>query len=312
MSTSKPSAQLPASDVPNSKRRRTLIACVDCRKRKTRCITTEQPPKNPCTRCLKRNRPCHYVSASKWDEDSDSLPAPNLPELERPDSTTPSPTSTSSSSRGSPLWNSLGFPQPESQRTRRGSLPYIVPPPVGRRPRYAEAGYPDLSAPPSPPAHYHMHLAPELYLSDHTLYPHLPTYSPYDLDAVHGSQYLSAQLALDPFSARQITALFDESFTNVVIMLSDWNSKAFKCLISGLKRHGNYFPVSAQSERSTLKTLTMMSCDCAQRDMTQSESCAPPEYVVSDSLNADEYTCPDHGYQSRKKSVVKLPSSEAN
>ncbi|KAJ6495226.1 hypothetical protein C8R45DRAFT_1094883 [Mycena sanguinolenta] len=52
-------------------RRRTIIACVNCRKRKIRCIPTEQPPKNPCARCTKKGLPCEYVTA-EHEEDSHS------------------------------------------------------------------------------------------------------------------------------------------------------------------------------------------------------------------------------------------------
>ncbi|KAJ7610166.1 hypothetical protein FB45DRAFT_875975 [Roridomyces roridus] len=45
------------------KLRRTILACTHCRKRKVRCITTEQPPTNPCTRCKTKKLSCQYVSA---------------------------------------------------------------------------------------------------------------------------------------------------------------------------------------------------------------------------------------------------------
>ncbi|KAJ7685928.1 hypothetical protein B0H17DRAFT_1072941 [Mycena rosella] len=54
------------------KRRRTILACSHCRKRKIRCITTEQPPKNPCARCARRHLPCEYIAAPDQERD----PAP--------------------------------------------------------------------------------------------------------------------------------------------------------------------------------------------------------------------------------------------
>ncbi|KAJ7095293.1 hypothetical protein B0H15DRAFT_104663 [Mycena belliarum] len=51
----------------NNRRRRAMIACTNCRRRKIKCITTEEPPKNPCARCTKRSLPCEYVAV---EEDS--------------------------------------------------------------------------------------------------------------------------------------------------------------------------------------------------------------------------------------------------
>ncbi|KAJ7075542.1 hypothetical protein B0H15DRAFT_866551 [Mycena belliarum] len=48
---------------PAPTRRRTILACSHCRKRKIRCITTEQPPKAPCARCTRRALRCEYVAA---------------------------------------------------------------------------------------------------------------------------------------------------------------------------------------------------------------------------------------------------------
>ncbi|KAJ7171463.1 hypothetical protein C8R46DRAFT_1033068 [Mycena filopes] len=45
-------------------RRRTIIACSICRKRKLRCLTTEQPPRNPSARCKRKGLQCEYVASS--------------------------------------------------------------------------------------------------------------------------------------------------------------------------------------------------------------------------------------------------------
>ncbi|KAF8124278.1 hypothetical protein K438DRAFT_1977603 [Mycena galopus ATCC 62051] len=45
-----------------SARRRVIIACTNCRKRKIRCITTEDPPQTPCNRCAKKNLQCEYIT----------------------------------------------------------------------------------------------------------------------------------------------------------------------------------------------------------------------------------------------------------
>ncbi|KAF7358600.1 C6 finger domain [Mycena sanguinolenta] len=70
MSTSKHTGRPQQNDVPLAvQRRRTIMACVNCRRRKMRCITPEQPPKNPCARCTKKGLLCEYVPA---DQDDDS------------------------------------------------------------------------------------------------------------------------------------------------------------------------------------------------------------------------------------------------
>ncbi|KAJ7903195.1 hypothetical protein B0H13DRAFT_2335153 [Mycena leptocephala] len=65
---------------PYVKKRRTIIACSHCRKRKMKCITTEQPPKNPCAYCAKKRLHCEYVvngDSTSSCTDSSSPPSPN-------------------------------------------------------------------------------------------------------------------------------------------------------------------------------------------------------------------------------------------
>ncbi|KAJ7260459.1 hypothetical protein B0H12DRAFT_1275638 [Mycena haematopus] len=139
MSTSNPAARAPQNNAPFARqRRRTIMACVNCRKRKIRCITTEQPPKNPCARCAKKGLPCEYVTA-EHDDDSpsqdfgSSAPPEPIPH-QRPSSMQPS----------------SGPSMPASNDFSRGfrtapPLPYTGPPPQNRRPRYSGSLYPDLS-----------------------------------------------------------------------------------------------------------------------------------------------------------------------
>ncbi|KAK7038441.1 hypothetical protein R3P38DRAFT_544921 [Favolaschia claudopus] len=65
----------------SGKRRRTIIACVHCRRRKIRCITTENPPKNPCAYCVRKRLTCEYVAAShptEPDQQSSASASPLL------------------------------------------------------------------------------------------------------------------------------------------------------------------------------------------------------------------------------------------
>ncbi|KAJ7179235.1 hypothetical protein C8R46DRAFT_632103 [Mycena filopes] len=64
-----------------NRRRRAMIACKACRKRKIKCVTTEEPPRNPCARCTKRSLTCEYVAV---DEDYSSTPTPESPILPLP------------------------------------------------------------------------------------------------------------------------------------------------------------------------------------------------------------------------------------
>ncbi|KAJ7311694.1 hypothetical protein DFH08DRAFT_822461 [Mycena albidolilacea] len=49
-------------------RRRVIIACAHCRKRKIRCITPEDPPQNPCGRCTKKGLKCEYITMADQKE----------------------------------------------------------------------------------------------------------------------------------------------------------------------------------------------------------------------------------------------------
>ncbi|KAJ7685903.1 hypothetical protein B0H17DRAFT_1137248 [Mycena rosella] len=85
---------MPATFVPASrpaqhpaKRRRTVLACTHCRKRKVRCVTKEQPPQSPCDRCAKRGFTCEYSLAER-DAESVAEPVPPMawvPPLTAPD-----------------------------------------------------------------------------------------------------------------------------------------------------------------------------------------------------------------------------------
>ncbi|KAJ7359501.1 kinase-like domain-containing protein [Mycena albidolilacea] len=63
-------ADTPTSALLNTRRKRAHIACKLCRKRKIKCVTTEEPPRNPCTRCTKRGLTCEYVAVEEEEPDS--------------------------------------------------------------------------------------------------------------------------------------------------------------------------------------------------------------------------------------------------
>ncbi|KAJ6473371.1 hypothetical protein C8R47DRAFT_1324469 [Mycena vitilis] len=119
------------------KRRRTIMACVNCRKRKIRCITTEQPPTNPCARCTKKRIPCEYIAMPEPEWYSASSPSPQTPEF---------PASSGDASASPSPWTPPPLPPPPSQSQGPSfvPLPYTAPP-AGHRPRYAGGQYPDLA-----------------------------------------------------------------------------------------------------------------------------------------------------------------------
>ncbi|KAJ7662555.1 hypothetical protein DFH06DRAFT_1324921 [Mycena polygramma] len=139
MSTSNSSAARNSkSDAPFAlQRRRTLLACTNCRRRKMRCITTEQPPKNPCARCTKKGLTCEYVAADQ-DEYSPELPTSSLPQ----------PATRSGHGASNPTRTNQPMPPPSNFSLGLGPappLPYTGPPPPFQRPRYSGTQYPDLS-----------------------------------------------------------------------------------------------------------------------------------------------------------------------
>ncbi|KAJ7629110.1 hypothetical protein FB45DRAFT_1029155 [Roridomyces roridus] len=125
--------QKPHSNAPHATRkRRTIIACLPCRKRKLRCITFEQPPTNPCQRCARLNLACEYMSVNIAEAlaESDPVQAPPASSLE----------STSA----------IAVPVDLSASHHSGNLaprlPYTFPPPPGARPRYYGQSLPPLGA----------------------------------------------------------------------------------------------------------------------------------------------------------------------
>jgi len=74
------------------RRRRTIMACSNCRRRKIRCLTSEQPPTNPCTYCVRKRLTCEYVAVADPDGYSPTSPdAPVEDHAESEGTSSPSP-----------------------------------------------------------------------------------------------------------------------------------------------------------------------------------------------------------------------------
>ncbi|KAJ7033597.1 hypothetical protein C8F04DRAFT_1234766 [Mycena alexandri] len=106
--------------------RRSIMACARCRQRKVRCVAAEQPPKSPCTRCIKRHLTCEYVAVVPKSDDASGLP-----------SEASSSADVSSPTPDLPIQTWAAGPRPtflcSQQRDRAPPLPYTHAPPPNRR-----------------------------------------------------------------------------------------------------------------------------------------------------------------------------------
>ncbi|KAJ7434469.1 hypothetical protein FB451DRAFT_1467591 [Mycena latifolia] len=108
----------PEDSVPFAlRKRRTTVACSNCRQQKIKCRPRNGSVTEPCERCALRGLTCEYVPVGEQEEQMRF--ATDIP-----------PVSTSSKSRG-------GRPGPPP-------LPYTAPPPPNLAPRYAGRPMPDL------------------------------------------------------------------------------------------------------------------------------------------------------------------------
>ncbi|KAJ7458541.1 hypothetical protein FB451DRAFT_1182729 [Mycena latifolia] len=101
------------------RRRRTTMACLNCRRHKIKCRPPDESATQACERCALRGLVCQYVSATAHKEE---LGFDSIHETIA--------AATSSNARGSP-----SAPR----------LPYTGPPPPNRLPRYFGQPLPDLS-----------------------------------------------------------------------------------------------------------------------------------------------------------------------
>ncbi|KAJ6473409.1 hypothetical protein C8R47DRAFT_1295087, partial [Mycena vitilis] len=147
-----------------AKRRRTQIACLNCRKKKLRCISTQEYPTSPCTRCTRKRIRCEYSETSgaivnRTGSHGQSAQFINLD----PSAMSSSPLGqASTSAERSPRDTPSASPHHSDQRLssspqQQGDAllppPHTAPRPLDLHTRYAGALYPDLSfSDPSTPA----------------------------------------------------------------------------------------------------------------------------------------------------------------
>ncbi|KAJ6538593.1 hypothetical protein B0H10DRAFT_46382 [Mycena sp. CBHHK59/15] len=105
----------------SSRRRRAMIACTNCRKRKIKCVTAEEPPRNPCARCSKRRLECVYVAVDE-DYTLSTGSTPEAPDSQLPTGGYPPPTPGYSMSP-SLTWNPTHYPHPAAPPSNQ----YIPP-----------------------------------------------------------------------------------------------------------------------------------------------------------------------------------------
>ncbi|KAJ7143985.1 hypothetical protein C8R44DRAFT_864984 [Mycena epipterygia] len=117
------------------KRRRTYIACLNCRQRKIKCVTPSDADYAPCTRCAQKGVPCQFIAVPEYDSPSSSEILP---------SDRPSPLQSGRSSRPEIPFANPPIISPSAGLS--GLVGGAYPPPVNRN-----AGYP-VSNPPYPQA----------------------------------------------------------------------------------------------------------------------------------------------------------------
>ncbi|KAJ6549067.1 hypothetical protein DFH09DRAFT_1281527 [Mycena vulgaris] len=157
----------------------------------SQCMTTEQPPKNPCARCVKKGLACEYVAS---------------PEPEYYSADPRSPDISASVQLPTTLMERMSTPPVTSPKSSRGPsaappLPYTGPPPSNRRPRYAGAPLPNLVDSTASNGYINPQLLystpsavdPRYYVSAQPPAAYAQEPQPYDLQAAKAQQYLAAR-----------------------------------------------------------------------------------------------------------------------
>ncbi|KAF8145389.1 hypothetical protein K438DRAFT_547564 [Mycena galopus ATCC 62051] len=132
------------------RRRRTNVACSNCRKRKIKCITSGDPPQEPCERCARRGLACQYTTIGDQDSGLDAGPPPRRPQSPSQSPTSPvTPATELSSSSFSSFQNydARRNPnlRPQSPQTNR------APRPTPSVPQGSQSTAPQTWVPPYPP-----------------------------------------------------------------------------------------------------------------------------------------------------------------
>ncbi|KAJ7512634.1 hypothetical protein B0H11DRAFT_1946606 [Mycena galericulata] len=133
--TNRSSSSVPVATPPPG-HQRNRIACVNCRKRKIKCITDKKQPRSACERCTREGAICEYIAAPSEDEISPSqssfaLGSGSVPPV--------------------PRW--VEPLDPESYARNKGAFP-SPPAPQGQGPSSMYSGYGGQAA--APPGNYPM------------------------------------------------------------------------------------------------------------------------------------------------------------
>ncbi|KAJ7122448.1 hypothetical protein C8R44DRAFT_736140 [Mycena epipterygia] len=146
------------------KRRRVHIACRHCRRRKIKCVITEESPDKPCERCAKRGLRCEYISVANQQTHPPSPtsaqsgreePTTNLAQSKPP--THYRPNTWSQSARAYDGINPGGAQPSAFPRNTRSNLPYSnspLPMPVTQTDPYRSSRPQHDAAPQYPTYNY--------------------------------------------------------------------------------------------------------------------------------------------------------------
>ncbi|KAK7042103.1 hypothetical protein R3P38DRAFT_2888567 [Favolaschia claudopus] len=117
----------PPSPVFVLRQRRTNIACANCRRLKKKCVIFEDPPQQPCERCMKRGLDCKYITIGEQDGDADmnySPPTPNRPSTPAASSSSSSRNQPGSSRHGSQASAMHGYSRANQSTDQNWLSPY--------------------------------------------------------------------------------------------------------------------------------------------------------------------------------------------
>ncbi|KAJ7176311.1 hypothetical protein C8R43DRAFT_943096 [Mycena crocata] len=177
----------PSASSSSSRSKRVIIACTNCRKRKIRCLTSEQPPINPCERCAKKGLQCEYI------------PVPDQPDYSADGAASSPSHSGPSSSAPIHLSHPYGPPSgPQASANSRGGYSHHG---AAAAHPHSFSGHGGHSQYPNPAANplYHQQFIPNNpYIQPGQAAPYPPTSQPVYPDATgayNGASNFGAQMA---------------------------------------------------------------------------------------------------------------------